>query len=393
MSCEEHRNPPVLKRLAKKRDVVNLREYAEEIEVERPSEQAGMTLRPSRAKSYIEREFDRYGEESYINRQADGLAAARSARQDAAAVTLAAELAEAQARDNVARLRQAEADRDHAHRWLGHFARRPKHGHALYYLFLALLGLGDAVAVTGASLMWGEPWVLAIGQGLASGAAAVAAGWVGGDVRHRRDAVARAQLAAEGELSSEVCERYPALFAPVPDERDTYRLALTIALLVVVCLGSAIFALRAAVEGSLLAGVIFGGLAVATCLASFVNAWVHADRIADLLERYDGATRHTERQHVRLAQAPAPAQRNRAVAEADSIEREHRLRGEAVREGVLALAEGVMRRHPEIFGHAIAPEQPSDPVGRRWLRPEESNGKTPLRIVPNATTSDDPTSA
>lgn len=365
-----------------RRRIKDLGDHAENIRIERPERPTGMSIRPSNATSYIEREFDLYGKEQLDKHQAEGTAAARSARVQAASLMLPAELAQTRARDNYKRLQQSETDRDHAQHWLGPFARRAPGAHRLYLVWFCLLMLGDSVGVLGAALMWGEVWILAIGQGLASGAAAVAAGWVGADVRDRRDAHARFQLAAQADLPSDLTERYPALFGPVPNERETYGAAVAIAIVIAASLATAIFALRAAVEDSLLAGLVFGGLALATCLASFVNSWTHADRVADLLERYDLAYRVAEGQHERLSQHPAPMTRDGAVQTAESIELEHQLRGAAAEAGVLALAEAVMRRHPEIFGHAIAPHAPTGPVARRWLRSENSNGRRHLQSVP-----------
>lgn len=367
---------------APKRRIKNLGDHAANITISHPGKSAGMVLRPSTATSYVEREFTYYGDEQLSKHQAEGAAAARVSWVQAETLRLPAELAEARARRNEQRLLRAEAERDETMRCLGHLARRPLSGHRLYYIFLCLLGPGDAVAVTGASLMWGEIWLLAIGQGIASGAAAVAAGFVGADVRDRRDSAARARLAASGGVPDELTGRFPSLFTLSSAERGTYGLALTVAAIIATCLGAAIFALRAAVEVSLLAGLIFGGLAVATCLASFINSWTHADRIADLLERVEVEYRAAETQHERLIRHSAPAERDGAIRTAESIEQEHLLQGAAARAGVLALAEDVMRRHPEIFGHAVDRTSTTEPVGRRWIRDPSSNGHSPLRSVP-----------
>lgn len=367
----------------KRRRFKDLGDHAENIRIERPSEPTGMSIRPNNATSYVEREFELLGKEQLDKHQAEGTAAARSPWVQAAGLKLPADLAQRRAQDNYSRLQRTEADRDHAHHWLGPFARRAPGAHRMYLAWFSLLMLGDAVGVLGAALMWGEIWLLAIGQGLASGAAAVAAGWVGADVRDRRDANARATLAAQADLPDELTSRYPALFASVPNERETYGLAVAIAAVIAASLGYAIFALRAAVEGSLLAGVVFGGLALATCLASFVNAWTHADRVADLLERYDVAYGAAEAQHERLSQHPAPTTRDSAIRTAESIELEHLLRGAAAKAGVLALAESVMRRHPEIFGHAIDPRTPTGPVGRRWVHAQTPSERRHLYPVPN----------
>ncbi|MFT4011297.1 MAG: hypothetical protein QM655_14780 [Nocardioidaceae bacterium] len=136
---------------------------------------------------------------------------------------------------------------------------------------------------------------------------------------------------------------------------------------IVVCLASAIFALRAAVEGSLLAGFIFGGLAAATALGSFVNSWRHADLIADFLERVELTYARAVGEHERLLADPTPGQRDASLMSAERIEAYHLKLASAAKRGVLALLHGVLRRNPEVFGHAIVtgPRQVLVPVGRK----------------------------
>lgn len=356
-----------------KRGVRDLGDYAENVHLERPESTSGMTVRPSNASSYVEQEFEHYGDEQFLKHEANGVREARPSREQAAAVEYEATRAEERAKANQARFEQVQADHDHAWHWLLPFVRRAPGGHRLYLTWFVLLGLGDAAGVFGAALMWGELVPVALGQALASGAAAVAAGWVGADVRERRDADARARLASSGDLSDDLIGRYPSLFVPTERERSTYELTLAVAVVIVICLASAIFALRAAVEASLLAGVIFGGLAAATALGSFVNSWRHADQVSDLLERYSLRYGMAAGEHERLVNHPAPAERDGSKIRAVQIEAEHQILGLAAKQGVLALQQGVLRRNPHVFGHGQSERRNAPtPVGRKPLRRDDA---------------------
>lgn len=338
--------------------------YAEGIRVANVDGPGGMSIRPSGTTAHVEAEWDHYADEQFELIEANGYKESRAAHERAASVDYPASQAEARVAENLPRLRQAQGDHDHAQRWLLQFTHRPLGANRLYGLWFALLMLGDAAGVFGAAVMWGELIPVALGQALASGAAAVAAGWVGADVRDRRDAQARARLAEGGHLPEELTSRYPALFGATGREPSTYGAVVAVAVIITLCLASAIFALRASVESSVLIGFVYGGLAAATALGSFINAWRHADQVADLLERSRTAYRLATAEHDQLVANPAPSQRDAAAMAAGRIEVEHLKRASAAKHGVLALQQGILRRNPQIFGHAaITGERPGSARG------------------------------
>ncbi|MFT4010679.1 MAG: hypothetical protein QM655_11635, partial [Nocardioidaceae bacterium] len=228
-----------------KRRLRDLGDYAEHLSIAQVEDGGGMSIRPGGTTAHVEREFEEYAEEQFDKHDADGIRESRPARVESAGVGFRAQEAEARVEANKPRLAQAQADHDHAVHWLLPFARRSVGGHRLYLIWFALLMFGDAAGVFGAAVMWGELIPVAVGQALASGAAAVAAGWVGADVRERRDAETRARMAATGDLPDDLVGRYPALFVSTVRERATYEMTLWVAGVIVVCLASAIFALRA----------------------------------------------------------------------------------------------------------------------------------------------------
>ena len=70
---------------------------------------------------------------------------------------------------------------------LGSFARRPSHDAARYWTVWAVLAGGDALGVLASAVWLGEIPLVALGQALACGVAAVTIGGVGEDVRERHD--------------------------------------------------------------------------------------------------------------------------------------------------------------------------------------------------------------
>jgi len=352
-----------------RRRTSNLDELAEQVRVEHPAGPTGMSLRPSGTDSDVGQEFGYYAGEQTDKHGADGIRASQASTEEAAALAFQAKAARQRARGNQARFTAVQEQHDHAQRWLLPLTHRAPGAHRLYLTWFVLLMFGDAAGVFGASILWGELIPTAIGQALAAGAAAVAAGWVGADVRERRDAKARAALASSGKLRKQLRRRYPSLFAPVPLERDTYGVLLAVAVVIVICLGAAIFALRAAVEASLLAGFIFGGLAVATALGSFINSWHHADQVADLLDRYSALYENAVREQQALDTASVISRRGAAKQRAAQQQAYHETLGNAAMQHVLALKYGVHRRNPEVFGHGTAKsrvvEVASRPIGRR----------------------------
>ena len=129
------------------------------------------------------------------------------------------------------------------------------------------------------------------------------------------------------------------------------------------------------IEG-LTGGLVFAGLSFAIAGASFINAWVHANPAADLLDAYKAAHATAKAEYQALGAHPILATEAGSTAEAGLIEAEHEIRGRASEQHVEALKWGILRRHPQIFGHGTTsvPDPmniPSKVVPLNSRRPED----------------------
>ena len=225
----------------------------------------------------------------------------------------------------------------------------------------ALLGLGDTAGVWGAAIWLGEVPLIALGQALATGFAAVTAGLAGGELQELRQARARRR---DPDSLSEDERQYQRLFLEADAGLSVTKIVAGVALSVVVLVATGVFALRAGTEG-LLAGVTFGALAAATALGSFVSSYIHGDEVADLIgsyrKRYDAA----RRRHRGLARNRDLSRHASAVEESTSIRREHDARGRAAGQKVTALKYRMLRRNPQVVGHGESTTEISGVIGRR----------------------------
>lgn len=238
--------------------------------------------------------------------------------------------------------------------------RRRTGGKLIHYGIKTALVGGDAVGITLVGINLGDYPVLAGLMAVSGATAAVTSGLVGAEVRHIRDADRRASQAEH--LTDEQKRRWGHLFTGGATLTRITKLVCGVAASSGLLISSAIFAGRAELEGSLV-GLMYGGIALAVALASFVESYMHADEIADVL---DGAGRAYEieiARHRRLSGARAWREQLEQTTLASSITREHGKRGSAARDRVRSLKWGILRRNPGVAGHGpLAPQ--AMPVGR-----------------------------
>jgi len=330
---------------------LNLSRRAAQIRVDPVEPPSGATVRLGDDATYdVAMEYHFFGEEQGRKWEADGMAASCRDRARAAELGPAADGVRAVLDVASERARRTGEDRDHAEHHLTPYVRRTAFAHRRYQVVFWLLGFGDTAGVLGAAILMGEQPIIAAGQAIASGVAAVTAGLVGGDVRELKLARARARM-FEDELPPEL-ERYRRLFVPVEAEPDTYRLALRLAVCIVGVLGIAIFALRSVVEGPL-GGLTFGALGLATAAASFLNSWIDGDDVADLLAIYASQAKDAAEQVQALSGSGVLAGQASATETAERIEAEHEVRGLADKAHVQALKYEVYRNNTSVFGHGV----------------------------------------
>jgi len=310
--------------------------------------------------TYAEQEYDALATEQRESWCAEGEVAARKAAVQAAGQAPAAKAASLVLSEHAHEVVEARGQYQHAAQTLTPYVRRSTHDDVRYLAGWAVLGLGDTAGVLGAAIFLGEIPLVALGQALATGFAAVTAGLAGSEYQELRQARARQRPV---EKLTEDERHYVHLFTEAGAARSTTRMVSWVAVTIMVLITVGIFALRAGTEG-VLAGVAFGGLAAATALASFISSYVHADAAADLIAAYRQRYRRAERGHIRLARSPSLARHAQAAETAASIEREQEGRGEAAGQAVSALKYRMLRRNPQVVGHGESrSEIPS--VGRR----------------------------
>lgn len=344
---------------------------ADKVKIGTAEPATGAMLRAGGATYDVEREYDEYGLEQQAIWRADGTKASRSSHAKAEGVGPQAATVHNLVDSEWARVQTSGTAFDEMSVRLRPFApRRPFEARRYAVTWVGLV-LGDIAGVFGAALTYGEVPINALGQAISSGTAAVTAGLVGADVKAAHIAKAIRATSTDDELAAF------GLLGVHSTERATYGLVLRVAAAVATAVFVAILALRTAIEG-FAGGLVFGGLSFAVAAASFINAWVHANPAADLLAAYEHAHEQAKAAYLALGADPALAEEAAAQAEAALIEAEHDERGRAVRHFIEALKWGILRRHPQIFGHGMRTED----VERRAFHNGNLTPIRPLERVP-----------
>lgn len=323
-----------------------LAEQAEAIRIE-DVEASSVVTRPPGFEAHVETEFDELANEQVRVWTAEGQRASRADEVSAAAIRPQAYEEARLISAHAEEVDQALADYQHASRHLTPYLGRPRRDETRYKITLGVLALGDTVGVLGAAITMGEVPLIAAGQAIASGVAAVTAGLVGGQVKELR--LARDRHVDLEELDPEL-RRYPMLFNGRQGGLAEHRLTMAVAGTIVVLLSLAVFALRWAIEGSIV-GLTFGALAAATALASFISSYIHADDVADRIESYKHRYLEAAAHQKKISASSARRDLERYAASAETIQAEHESRGQAAERSIQALKHGVLRRNPTVFGH------------------------------------------
>ena len=342
---------------------------ADKVSIDSP-EPVGAMVRADGPTYDVAREYDAIGIEQKTIWQADGSKASRPSHIKGEAVAPHASTVRDVLDPAWGRVRTTGVALGEMRDRLLPFAPRKAFETPRYVITWVALILGDIAGIFGAALSYGEVPFNAFGQAVASSFAAVTAGLVGADVKTAH--VAKAiQSSAHGDEES---ARFGLLGVPATDPA-TYGLVLRMAAAVSAALVVGIFALRMSIEG-VAGGLVFAGLSFAIAGASFINAWVHANPAADLLDAYKAAHETAKAEYMALGAHPVLATEAASVSEAALIEAEHEIRGRAAEQHVEALKWGIIRRHPQIFGHGTSPmpqptNVPSKVVPLDSRRPED----------------------
>ncbi|WP_432948235.1 hypothetical protein ACQPXM_13165 [Kribbella sp. CA-253562] len=323
---------------------------------------AGAVPRPDNVKEFhSEREYHAKAQTQTETYAADGEVAAREATITAASLDSAATAAIGLITGAASSVETARDQLAHALRTLGHLARRDTPAKVRYWLCLILLCLGDTAGILGAAVTLGEIPLVALGQAVATGVAAVTAGQAGGDLKDLR--LARIRQRDLEDLTDDE-QRYRQFFTGTEAGVSIIKLVGALSAAIVLIISVGIFCLRTSVEG-ITSGIAFGMLAAATALGSFLANYSYADEIAEYLARTERTYAKAIKAHRKLAADPAIQKRAEALAGAASIKAEHAHRGRAAWWQLHALSQRILRRNPGVAGHGTAAE-PVEVIGRRF---------------------------
>ncbi|PPF20835.1 hypothetical protein [Rathayibacter sp. AY1A7] len=320
-------------------------------------DEAVATARPSSiAETYVEEEYDAFSGAQPPSWAASSEAASREDDVRAAGLEYQAEKAREASAGNDVVLADSRTQLTAARQALSPFVRRKPHAGRWYVgCWFGFVG-GDVAGIAGAAIYFGEIPELAVIQAVSVGLAAVSAGSVGGDLRDLRLA-ARREKDAE-ELSADL-QPFGHLFTGVDPGARFVKLAGGTAGCVAASISIGIFGLRSSIEGPL-AGLIYGGFALAVAAGSFLNAWAYSDEVDDLLGSFEQRYQKELRRSAQLSSARSLVHYAEHARRAESIRDEHRERGKAAVFSYAALKARILRRNPGVVGHGRAAE----PVGR-----------------------------
>jgi hypothetical protein len=326
--------------------------HAEQIALQ-PVDEARAVTRPNDlGETYVELERTALEDEQPPLWSAEGLQASRDAAKEAAGLKPAASAAERLVTGHLPILAGGEDRHIRAHEALGSYRRRAPGARKWHYLAKTGLLVGDVTTLAGSFIWLGEEPILATVMAVSAAVATVTAGLSGAEVR---DVRARARRARPAEDLSEAQREYAHLFEH-PDKGWPFTKALCwVSGAVAGTIAASIFALRASLEDPLV-GLVFGGIAAAIAAASWIESYLYADDIADLLDTTEKDYQRELARHETLAASAAWRASDEALVEADSITAEYASRGEAAASHLRSLRFGILRRNPQVVGHGLPTE-------------------------------------
>lgn len=325
---------------------------AESIALPRVDE-ARAVARPTHVGTFhVETEYSELEAEQPPLFDAAGIEAARASEVEAAGLAPAARGDERLLSGHLPILEEAERRMVCTRDALASFRRRPPKAKPWHLGAKAAFIGGDLAGIATAAIWMGEIPAIAVVMATSAAVATVTAGLSGTDVRHVRD---RARLARPASDLTEAQQSFAHLFTAPDAGWPHVKSLLYVSGAVAGCIAVSIGALRMAIEEPIV-GLVFGGIAAAIAAASWIESFMHADAAADLIDNADADYERELARHQRLSGASAWRRREEALAEADSLTREHTHRGSAAARHLRALKARILRSNPGIAGHGPAAE-------------------------------------
>ena len=228
------------------------------------------------------------------------------------------------------------------------YVRRAPKDKAFYMVRMLLILLGDIAGVTGAAIMLGEIPALAVLQAVSVGATGVTSGLLGSEIKDARLARKRVR----DELSADQ-QAFAHLFGGADPGEAIAKTVVLGSLLIVVLIFGGVAALRSSTEG-LAAGVVFGCMAAAVALASWVNCYAYTDEVADLLEGVRVQFKADVHYLDRLSRGRARSAHVSETVTAQSIRDEYHQRGLAAHDQLHAAKNRALHASPGVAGSPVA---------------------------------------
>ncbi|WP_338773033.1 hypothetical protein V7968_16330 [Nocardia vulneris] len=223
-----------------------------------------------------------------------------------------------------------------------------------YLMRTGALLVGDIAGLGGAAIAYGEHPTLALCQAASAGVATITAGLAG--TQFKLYQLAR-QRNLEGDAAPQL-KPYLPMLTGAGTSRGFLLAVTVVALIITLCIGSGIFALRSSIEGTA-SGFTFGLLALGIAAASWINSYSHADPVADAITAARRDYTNEQRRHRRLSRSLWLVRADRASEQSSAIRREHRERGQAAIAHLQALKYETLNLNPDVVGHGYESSPPA----------------------------------
>jgi hypothetical protein len=308
---------------------------------------------------------DEYGElrtEQERLWDADGIAASSPPRAEAAGLNLAA-ITDARivtGREELADIAREQYAR--AIRALTPFVRRSPKATIPHLLTKVGLYMGEGAGIIGAALLSGEVVLIAIIMGISVATATLVAGFSGAEFRELRS---RALRQRDPDMLTEGQRAYLHLFTGPSSGWVYVKALLWVSGAIAGTLAVAIMALRSVVEDPLV-GIVFGMIAAAVAAASWVDSFMYADAVMDVLEASESASKKADADARKAAESPPWRRQAEAQIATTDLREEHTERGNAAAAHMEALRYRIRRLNPAVAGHGRAHE--AAPIGQTTRR-------------------------
>lgn len=155
--------------------------------------------------------------------------------------------------------------------------------------------------------------------------------------------------------NKDLVEKYPTFFTGKPNGERLTKVVILAALGGTCAIGAGIIALRTSTEG-LLAGIAFGGFALALGLASLINSYDTSCEIGEHLDNLGTDRLKAQKRAKTAREVPVIKEHDGALKEAEVIRAHHKKEGEAAANAVMRKFYHAVVKSSAVFGDGPATE-------------------------------------